>query len=174
MQTGVVAYNPDCRQDPYSNQITGTSCLAILYDTSGFKAPNTSDKDLHGININRLGRSCAFSLNGVCFGKIFMSESITMAECAELKNDLGISKCNTRDKDYWGGVVKACGGKQYVPSKTQMIEVAKPIEVTRLSKEDLKKGTVLNTNASVTTLQKECRKICGKNRKRRQRALEKY
>ena len=40
--------------------------------------------------------------------------------------------------------------------------------------EDLKKGTVLNTNASVTTLQKECRKICGKNRKRRQRALEKY
>lgn len=55
-----------------------------------------------------------------------------------------------------------------------MIEVAKPIEVTRLSKEDLKKGTVLNTNASVTTLQKECRKICGKNRKRRQRALEKY
>ena len=55
-----------------------------------------------------------------------------------------------------------------------MIEVAKPIEVTRFSKEDLKKGTVLNTNASVTTLQKECRKICGKNRKRRQRALEKY
>lgn len=55
-----------------------------------------------------------------------------------------------------------------------MIEVAKPIEVTRLSREDLKKGTVLNTNASVTTLQKECRKICGKNRKRRQRALEKY
>ena len=55
-----------------------------------------------------------------------------------------------------------------------MIEVAKPIEVTRLSKEDLKKGTVLNTNASVTKLQKECRKICGKNRKRRQRALGKY
>ena len=55
-----------------------------------------------------------------------------------------------------------------------MIEVAKPIEVTRLSREDLKKGTVLNTNASVTTLQKECRKICGKNRKRRQRALERY
>ena len=55
-----------------------------------------------------------------------------------------------------------------------MIEVAKPIEVTRLSKEELKKGTVLNTNASITKLQKECRKICGKNRKRRQRALEKY
>ena len=53
-----------------------------------------------------------------------------------------------------------------------MIEVAKPIEVTRLSK-DLKKGTVLNTNASITKLQKECRKICDKNRKRRQRALGK-
>ena len=55
-----------------------------------------------------------------------------------------------------------------------MIEVAKPIEVTRLSREDLKKGTVLNTNASVTKFQKECKKICDKNRKTRQRALEKY
>ncbi len=54
-----------------------------------------------------------------------------------------------------------------------MIEVAKPIEVTILSKEDLKKGTVLNTNASITKLQKECRKICDKNRKRRQRTLGK-
>ena len=55
-----------------------------------------------------------------------------------------------------------------------MIEVAKPIEVTRLSREDLKKGTVLNTNASITKLQKECRRICDKNRKIRQRALGKY
>ena len=55
-----------------------------------------------------------------------------------------------------------------------MIEVAKPTKVTRLSREDLKKGTVLNTNASVTKLQKQCREICDKNRKRRQRALEKY
>ena len=55
-----------------------------------------------------------------------------------------------------------------------MIEVAKPIEVTRFSREDLKKGTVLNTNASITKLQKECRKSCDKNRKRRQRALGKY
>ena len=55
-----------------------------------------------------------------------------------------------------------------------MIEVAKPIEVTRLSKEDLKKGTVLNTNASVTTLQKECKKNCDNNRKTRQRALGRY
>ena len=55
-----------------------------------------------------------------------------------------------------------------------MIEVAKPIEVTRLLKEDLKKGTVLNTNASVTKFQKECKKVCDKNRKTRQRALGKY
>ncbi len=55
-----------------------------------------------------------------------------------------------------------------------MIEVAKPIEVTRLSREDLKKGTVLNTNASITKLQKECRRICDRNRKTRQRALGKY
>lgn len=55
-----------------------------------------------------------------------------------------------------------------------MIEVAKPIEVTRLSREDLKKEKVINTNASVTKIQKEYRKICDKNRKRRQKALGKY
>ena len=48
--TGLIAYNPECTQNPYSNQITGTSCLAILYDTDGFKNPNTSSKDLRSIN----------------------------------------------------------------------------------------------------------------------------
>ena len=121
--TGVVAYNPDCRQDPYSNQITGTSCLAILYDTSGFKAPNTSDKDLHGININRLGRSCAFSLNGVCFGSIFLSEAITKEECEKIKDEFNIKNCNR--SDYWAGVVQRCGGKQYTPNDNQFTELAK-------------------------------------------------
>ncbi len=55
-----------------------------------------------------------------------------------------------------------------------MIEVAKAIEVARHSSEELKKGTVLNANASVTQLQKKCEKICKKNRKRRQKALGKY
>ena len=55
-----------------------------------------------------------------------------------------------------------------------MIRVAKPLEVARQSSENQKKRTVLNTNASVTKFQKECRKICDKNRKRRQRALRKY
>ena len=32
--TALVAYNPDCRQDPFSNQITGTDCIAMLYDVS--------------------------------------------------------------------------------------------------------------------------------------------
>ena len=36
-----------------------------------------------------------------------------------------------------------------------MIEVAKPIEVTRLSREDLKKGTVLNAEKFVIKTEKE-------------------
>ena len=42
--SAIMAYNPDCVQDPYSNQIKGTSCIAILYDTTGFKSPNTTGK----------------------------------------------------------------------------------------------------------------------------------
>ena len=35
--TALIAYNPKCSQDPYSNTITGSDCLAILYDTTGYK-----------------------------------------------------------------------------------------------------------------------------------------
>ena len=123
--TGLVAYNPDCTQNPYSNQVTGTSCLAMLYDTDGFKNPNTSGKDLRGINVNSLGNSkCAFELGGTCFGAPFTPTPITKAECEQLKGDLGIDGCPS-DNDYWAGAVKTCGGLSKVPSQTQIGEIAK-------------------------------------------------
>ena len=47
----ILAYNDnDCKQDPYSNLITGQDCISIIYDTSGFKTPNTTNKDVRSIN----------------------------------------------------------------------------------------------------------------------------
>ena len=122
--TGLVAYNPDCKQNPYSNQIVGTSCLALLYDTDGFKTPNTSGKDLRAINVLSLGSTCAFELGGTCFGAPFKPTPITKAECEQLKGDLGITNC-TFDNDYWAGAVKNCGGVSKMPTSAHTSELAK-------------------------------------------------
>lgn len=114
---GIIAYNPGCVQNPYSNQITGTSCLAILYDVDGFKNPNTEQKDLKGININSLGSSnCSLQLDGVCFTLPFLlNESLSYEECMEHKDEWQIKYC-IPGNDSWGGVVKKCGGTQNMPT----------------------------------------------------------
>ena len=121
--TGLVAYNPDCKQNPYSNQITGTSCLAMLYDTDGFKTPNTSGKDLRAINVLSLGSTCAFELGGTCFGTLFTPTPLTKAECEQLKGDLGIKECYY-ETDSWAGAVKTCGGVSKMPTSAQLAEIA--------------------------------------------------
>ena len=121
--TGLVAYNPDCSQNPYSNQVTGTSCLALLYDTDGFKTPNTSGKDLRSINVSKLGRNCAFELGGTCFGAPFTPTPLTKAECEAEKDSLGIKECY-HENDYWAGAVKACGGVSKMPTAAQIAEIA--------------------------------------------------
>ena len=126
--TGIVAYNPDCKQDPYSNQITGTSCLALLYDTSGLKNPNTQNKDLRSINVASLGNSnCAFELDGVCFTAPFTPDPLTKAECEEIADQgFGNKKewCGGYTDDYWAGAVKACGGVEKMPTLEQVAKIA--------------------------------------------------
>ena len=123
---GVIAYNPECRQDPYSNQITGTSCLAILYDVDGFKNPNTQNKDLRSINVSSLGgSSCSFEVGGICFGTPFQPTALTAADCNANKDKYGIQNCMTGDNDYWGGAMKACAeqGKR-LPSDSELTTLA--------------------------------------------------
>ena len=124
---GVIAYNPTetCKQDPYSNQITGTSCLAILYDVDGFKNPNTQNKDLRSINVSSLGgSSCSFEVGGICFGTLFKPTALTLAECEAQKGELGINACYY-DSDYWAGAVKACHdqGKR-LPNDSELTTLA--------------------------------------------------
>ena len=125
--TGLIAYNPECTQNPYSNQITGASCLALLYDTSGLKNPNTQNKDLCSINVVSLGGSnCAIELSdGTCFTAPFKPDAMSLADCqAEVeKGDLGIKECYY-DVDYWAGAVKACDGVQNMPTQAQLTALA--------------------------------------------------
>ena len=131
--TGLIAYNPNCTQNPYSNQITGTSCLAILYDTDGFKNPNTSGKDLRSINVN-LGSGCYAEVNGVCFASApFIPNPLTKAECEEKKGELGFTYCYDGN-DYWAAAVKKCKeeGKR-LPNQNELAQIASYIYNTNIS-----------------------------------------
>ena len=114
---GVIAYNPSCTQNQFSNDVItvgetgiGTDCLAILYDVDGFKNPNTQQKDLRGLNVASLGGSnCAIELSdGTCFTAPFYPTAVTKLECDQLVSDgYPIKECYY-DSDYWAGAVKAC------------------------------------------------------------------
>ena len=126
---GIIAYNPDCTQNPYSNQIKPTSCLAILYDTSAYKNPNTQNKDLRGINVASLGsNSCAFELDGICFGTPFQPTALTSADCNANKSKYGIKECRTGDDDYWGGAMKYCAEQgQHLANDAELTTLANDI-----------------------------------------------
>ena len=114
---GVIAYNPSCTQNQFSNnEITinengiGTNCLAMLYDVDGFKNPNNRGDDLRDIgNIALAGSNCAIELSdGTCFTAPFHPTSVRKAECEQLVADgYPIKECYY-DSDYWAGAVKAC------------------------------------------------------------------
>ena len=134
---GVIAYNPSCTQNQFSNDVItvgengiGTTCLAILYDVDGFKNPNTQQKDLRGLNVASLGGSnCAIELSdGTCFTAPFKPTPVTKAECEQLVADgYPIKKCYYND-DYWAGAVKACKDMgSSLPSQEQLDQLARDL-----------------------------------------------
>ena len=120
---GILAYNPACTQDPFNNQYTGINCIALLYDISGFKTPNTQAKDLRAINIISLGSNCLFELDGVCFTAPVKGKAMSYEECEQQKTELGIKECYC-DTDYWAGAVKFCGGIDKMMSVEQLAKLA--------------------------------------------------
>ena len=151
---GIIAYNPDCRQNQFSNDVItvgesgiGTTCLAILYDVDGFKNPNTKDKDLKNLNVTSLGGSnCAIELSdGTCFTAPFKPTPLTLAECEAQKGELGISEC-FYDGDYWAGAVKTCKDMgSSLPSMEQLDQLAR----------DLYPGTTIYTDYRFSTGQRD-------------------
>ena len=124
----VIAYNPNAKQDPYNNQFGATSnSMAILYDVSAKKNPNSYGKDLraNGNVLSLGGIECAFEVNGTCYTNPALPSPMTKAECeqAVAEGTLGIKACYY-DNDYWAGAVKHCGGVQNMPTPAQLAEIA--------------------------------------------------
>ena len=130
----IIAYNPNTTQDPYNNQFAATSkSMAILYDLSGNKNPNTNGKDIKNINVEQLAgvEGCLIPelKDTMCITQILAPGTgyspMTLEECNQAVSDgeLGIKAC-FYDPDYWAGAVKACGGINNMPTIAQLGELA--------------------------------------------------
>ena len=132
----VIAYNPNTTQEPFNNQFSATSnSMAILYDVSGNKNPNTNGKDISGINVSELAGTTGCMINpdlvgGMCISEILAHGTgyspMTLDECNQAVSEgtLGIKQCYY-SSDYWAGAVKACGGINNMPTESQLIDLAK-------------------------------------------------
>ena len=132
----IIAYNPNATQDPYNNQFSATSnSMAILYDVSGNKNPNTNGKDIGKINVEQLAGVTGCMIpelkDTMCITQILGPQNggynpLTKAECEEIADQgYGNNKayCNYND-DYWAGAVRACGGVQNMPTMEQLGQLA--------------------------------------------------
>ena len=135
--SALIAYNPNATQDPYNNQFTATSkSMAILYDVSGNKNPNTNGKDIGKINVEQLAGVTGCMIpelkDTMCITQILGPQNggyspLTKAECEEIA-DQGYgnnkAKCGYYENDYWAGAVKECGGVQNMPTQAQLEQLA--------------------------------------------------
>ena len=145
--TGILAYNPDCKENPYTNQFSGISCISLIYDTNGFKKPNTHNKDVRSINAKLM--DCGFKVDGTCFSAPFLTGGLSKTECEELKNDLSIKECNAGRTDYWAGAVKACGGMDKMPTPEDLRALAEKLYSTSISSEKTTYNVHLNTQLAI-------------------------
>ena len=132
----IIAYNPNATQDPYNNQFSATSnSMAILYDVSGNKNPNTNGKDINHINVTQLEgvTGCLIPEDelGFCISQILGPlnggySPMTLEECNQAVSEgkLGITACRPDGDDYWAGAVRACGGVQNMPTQAQLEQLA--------------------------------------------------
>ena len=150
----IIAYNPNTTQEPFNNQFSATSAsMAILYDVSGNKNPNTNGKDIGKINVENLAGVTGCMIpelaDTMCISQILAPDTgyglLTKAECEAQKGDLGISACKY-DNDYWAGAVKACGGVSNMPSQDQLTQLANYIYNTdSVSSSELTSGLAMDT-----------------------------
>ena len=131
----IIAYNPNTTQEPFNNQFSATSnSMAILYDVSGNKNPNTNGKDIGKINVENLAGVTGCMIpelaDTMCISQILAPGTgyspMTYAECTEAKDkgEIDVQYCYNGN-DYWAGAVKACGGKKAnLPTMAQLGELA--------------------------------------------------
>ena len=161
----IIAYNPNTTQEPFNNQFSATSnSMAILYDVSGNKNPNTNGKDIAGINVSELAGTTGCMIpelaDTMCISQILAPGTgyspMTLDECNQAVSDgtLGIKACNY-SSDYWAGAVKACGGINNMPTMEQLGQLATYVynyDGTIGAQQDISSGLPLDTTKAAQFL----------------------
>ena len=130
----IIAYNPNCKQDPYSNEVDVLQCVAVLYDVSGYQLPNATGKDLNALNISSIDGSCAFAVGSGCATTPMKAPSgISISECEKLVEKGLIHNC-PREGDRYAAAVKYCDdlGKK-LPSINDLKGLAKDLYGTNVN-----------------------------------------
>ena len=152
----IIAYNPNTTQEPFNNQFSATSnSMAILYDVSGNKNPNTNGKDIGKINVENLAGVTGCMIpelaDTMCITQILAPGTgyspMTYAECTEAKDkgEIDVQYCYNGN-DYWAGAVKACGGTSNLPSQDQLTQLANYIYNTdSVSSSGTTRGLAMDT-----------------------------
>lgn len=135
----ILSYNTKCEAlDPVKNYGWSTednkpvsnataSCVAAVFEVNGTGKPNKQNDDVALFNANGLGNSCAVELDGgKCFGAPFTPKPVTKAECEQMRKDGMVSYCYYKS-DYWAGAVKQCGGKENMPTASDLAKIASAI-----------------------------------------------
>ena len=132
----IIAYNPNTEQQPFNNQFAATSAsMAILYDVSGNKNPNTNGKDIGKINVEQLAGVTGCMIpelaDTMCITQILAPDTgysaISKTECEQIADEgYGNNKvyCGYYRSDYFAGAVKACGGISNMPTESQLTALA--------------------------------------------------
>ena len=145
--SGLVAYNPRCRNDQFSNQnvkISGsvenngkkgtvglsTNCISILYDVNGYGKPNkfttgTEKADLRGVNVSLKTNTCSGTeIGGKCVANF--ERDYSPVDCRTSNSSSPDYKyCGPHpsgyENDYWAGAKKKCADEgMTLPTDTEL------------------------------------------------------
>ena len=124
----ILSYKTDCEQldsaksypwttydgKPVTNATT--ECVAMIFEVDGKKGANKFKKDAVAFGANGIGTDCTIIAGGAgrCLSAPTKTSAITLNECQEQAETLGINPDNCVNNDYWAGAVKSCGGFQYM------------------------------------------------------------
>ena len=162
--TAIMAYDPSCYQDPYSNTVTGMSCISMIYDTSGGKSPNATSKDVRAYN-NKIA-NCAFKSGSTCFGQPFLTEPHVWNACQQngtstdpedvaFMQKYNLNYCmnaTAGTSDSWAGAVATCGGKDKLPDQQLLTDLATYIYEIEIS------DKITNCPSIIPNMMVNCRK----------------
>ena len=109
----ILAYNPNCTQNPFDNDIIklnknakevhlSTDAISIIYDVNGNKKPNTIKRDIYNRNLGQCSKTGNFCI---------ATPSVKPINCTDKKNDeycIGAFGNSNLSTDYWAGARKKC------------------------------------------------------------------